>query len=166
MIPEGAQGLEDLRSPGCTITAPFSSPCPRWCFTFATSSIASLCLLKQARYPPIPGGARSISSSAACVTKTATSVEPWSIENRTPRMVSHAGLPTEERLIGSLLAAMRYLRLDGCPILHAAQEFLFSHRVDSRVAQLTVASKDGAILARCHRCGCTLRFIDLDLFLK
>src|SRR5215510_5899236 len=166
MIPQGAQGPEAFRSPGSTITAPSSSHCPRWCFTCATSSIASLCLLKQARYRPTPGGARSISSSAACVTKTATSVEPWSIENRTPRMVSYAGLPTDERLIGSLLTARCNLRLDGCPFLHAAQEFLFSHRVDSRVARLTVASKDGAILTRRHWGSCPLGLINLDLLLN
>src|SRR5262245_1457473 len=166
MIPRGAQGPEDFRSPPCTITAPLSSHCPRWCFTFATCSIAFLCLLKQARYRPTPGRARSISSSAACVTKTATSVVPSSIANRTPRMVSHAGLPTEERLIGTPLAARRNLRLDGRPFLQAAQEFLFCHHVNGGVARLTVASKDGAIFARRHRRGCSLRLIDLNLFLN
>jgi hypothetical protein len=128
------QGSDDFRSPPCTITAPLPSHCPRWCFTFATCSIASLCLLKQARYQPTPGRARSISSSAACVTKTATSVVPSSIAKRTPRMVSHAGLPTDERLIASLLAARQNLRFDGRPFLQAAQEFLFCHHVNGRVA--------------------------------
>jgi hypothetical protein len=38
-------------------------------------------------------------SSAACVTMTGTSVEPYSMANRTPRIVSHAGFPTDESLI-------------------------------------------------------------------
>ena len=66
----------------------------------------------------------------------------------------------------SLLAARQNLRLDGRPFLQAAQEFFFCHHVNGRVARLTVASKDGAILARRHGCGCPLRFIDLNLFLK
>jgi hypothetical protein len=95
-----------------------------------------------------------------------TSVVPSSIANRTPRMVSHAGLPTEERLIGTPLAARRNLRLDGRPFLQAAQEFLFCHHVNGGVARLTVTSKDGAIFAQRHRCGFPLRLIDLNLFLN
>jgi len=67
-------------------------------------------LIEARETPPTPGGARSISSRAACVTKIATSGGPKSIANRTPRIVSHAGFPTDERLILTLSGTVTYMR--------------------------------------------------------
>lgn len=91
-----------FRSPASTITAPLSSSCPRRCLKSATRSIAFRCLLKHARCPPTSGAGSSISSRAARVIKTVTRDGPYCMANRTPRFVSHPGLPIDERLVASL----------------------------------------------------------------
>ena len=58
--------------------------------------------LKAPKLTAYSGATSSISRSADRVIRTVTSVGPCNMENRTPRIVSHAGFPIADRLIVSL----------------------------------------------------------------